>query len=316
MPWEWPPNQTVQEAIRVAMQRLSKDGKRRVTKKHILKVLFLARERLPDGNSVKQELAYYWYKEGPYSEIVDANIDHMMDAGLVSFHKTDTSQTYKLKPSRALKPVASGVDVDLAKDEISQVAYDNSDVTAAVKSAYRVAPHKWYTTYNRRFGPRIDRHFEDILAGRTCRHSSQEILSELDDAVLDYPTDPNLMGHRMAFMDCAKMLNAFLRRESYHTDKDTTEMLQNLCAAVWDVFAYGMRVYHHDPQYDSRMEKWMAKYNEELHNLDRETIRSMEVFGDVGVDVPDMSPEMEDLLRHPENHVFTPLSLGDVAKGE
>ncbi len=52
-------NPVVQETIRVAMQRLSKGDRANVTKLHILKTLFLAKNRLPDGSSIKRDLAYY-----------------------------------------------------------------------------------------------------------------------------------------------------------------------------------------------------------------------------------------------------------------
>ena len=96
---------TVQEAIRVAVHRLSKGGNVGVTKKHILKALFLAKERLPDDNSVKRDLAYYWYMEGPYSEVVYANLEQMVKDGLVKPRKTSKSETYRLAPERALQPV-------------------------------------------------------------------------------------------------------------------------------------------------------------------------------------------------------------------
>ena len=104
----------VQEAIRTVMQRLSMNGKVDVTKRHVSIALFLAKERLPDDNRVKHDLAYYWYREGPYSEVVHANLDHMAANGLV--HKVPSMDAYRLASARI--PVASGDDLDVARRKI------------------------------------------------------------------------------------------------------------------------------------------------------------------------------------------------------
>ena len=305
-------NPVVQEAIRVAMQRLSKHGKANVTKKHILKVLFLAKERLPDDNRVKHDLAYYWYMEGPYSEAVYANFDHMISSGLVL--KTHATKTYRLAPERALKPISSSDDLEEPRREIGRAAKEFPNVHDAVKRAYEDAPFKWYDTYNLKFRPKFESHCKDVLAGRESRHSVQEMLGRLDDAVLDYPTIPEFMGHRMIFMDFAKMLNAFMRRDSYHTDKDMLTTLRGLCGSIWDAFAYGVRVHHHDPQYDDRVGEWTSMYKRKVDRLDGEILNRMEEFGDVGIDEAELPPEIVDMALHPERYEFTPLEL-DTALG-
>lgn len=312
--WARKANPAVQETIRVTIHRLSKNDRAGATKKYILKVLFLARENLPDDNRVRHDLAYYWYKEGPYSEVVYANLDQMIGDGLVKASKTGKSETYRLASERALRPVASGADLDAARREIDLVASENSNVHDAVKRTYEVAPSKWYTAYNLEFKPQFERYCKDALAGREGMHTASDMLERLDDAVLDYPTTPEFMEHRLAFMDFAKMVNAFLRRDSHHTPKNTPRWLPALCSSMWETFAYGVRVHHHDPQYDGHTGRWAEMYGEALDKLEHETARRMRQFGDVSVNEPGLAPEIEDMILHPEDHVFTPLSLDGVAK--
>lgn len=311
--WEQEANPAVQETIRAAMQQLAKDGKPRVTKKHILKVLFLARERLPDDSHIKQDLAYYWYMEGPYSEVVDANMDHMVDAGMVVFRKTARSETYSLASGQE-QPATRNTELDDAKREIGLVASANPTVRDAIQHAYEAAPFKWYTTYNLEFGPNLGRHFRDILAGRESRYSAQNVLEQLDDVVLDYPTDRAFMGHRAAFMDYAKMLNAFLRWDSYHTRKDMVEVLYDLCERVWDVFAWGARIRHHDPYYDERVDAWDVKYKQELTELDHTVRGWLKKFDEVVVDEMEVDPEVLDMVLHPEKYEFAPLVPGTATR--
>ena len=79
----------VQEMIRIAIQRMTKQ-KSYVTKKKILKVLFQTKERLADDNPVKRYLAYYWYRDGPYSEIVDDGIMQLVQKDIVRRLKTSS----------------------------------------------------------------------------------------------------------------------------------------------------------------------------------------------------------------------------------
>ena len=105
-------NPTVQKAISVAMHELSESyPKTSVTKKHILKVLYLAKERLPDDNQFKRDLAFYWYKEGPHSEVVYDNLRDMVSNGLVRAHKTVMSERYSLVSEQTLLPVAVDAEV-------------------------------------------------------------------------------------------------------------------------------------------------------------------------------------------------------------
>ena len=149
--------------------------------------------------------------------------------------------------------MASGADLDTAKHEIDLVASENSSMHDAVKRTYEMAPSKWYASYNLEFKPQFDRYCKDTLAGREGVYTDSDMLERLDDAVLDYPTVPEFMEHRMVFMDFAKMANAFLRRDSNHTPKNTLRWLPALCSSIWETFAYGMRVHHHDPQYGSHI---------------------------------------------------------------
>lgn len=304
-------NLAVQEAIRIVMQRLSRNGKVNVTKKHMLKVLFLAKERLPEDNRIKHDLAYYWYREGPYSEVVYANLDHMMKNGVVRVHKTQKSETYHLIPERALRPIAPNDDeMGVVRDVVSQMAKQYTNVHAAVSHTYKKAPFKWYTTYNLEFRPKLESHLRDILACRKSRYGPQDILDRLDDAVLYYPTNPEFLGHRMIFMDFAKMLNALLRWDSYHTRHDLLEPLMAMCGNVWDVFTYMVRIQHHDGYYDGRVHDWTKWYKLESAKLDHAIHEHARKLDGIVVDDLELTPDMEDVILHPERHEFKPLGPG------
>lgn len=303
-------NPAIQETIRITMQRLSKNGKAGITKKHILKVLFLIKEHLPDYNHIKEGLAYYWYKDGPYSEVVCANLDHMVTDGLLKMHR---SETYRFVPERAMQPIVSGANLNDAKREIDHVASKFYNASAAIKRI-EMAPFKWYITYNLEFKSQFENYCKNALVGRKGVFTDRDMLDRLDDIVLDYPTIPEFMEHRMAFMDFAKIVNAFLRRDLDHIPNDTLRWIPGICSEIWTTFAYGVRVYHHDRQYDGHVGKWTEMYGTALQKLEHEIANRMEQFGDVGVDEPDLAPEIKDMTLYPERHEFTPLSLDEIVQ--
>ena len=115
-------------------------------------------------------------------------------------------------------------------------------------------------------------------------------------------------------MDFAKMLNAFLRWDSYRTRKDMAETLHGLCGKIWNVFAYGARILYHDPYYDDRVIAWTSKYKQELAGLDHTVRRRLKEFDGVVVDYLEADPEVMDMMRHPEKYKFEPLAPGTPAR--
>lgn len=303
--WARDINPAVQEAIYIAIHRLSKDGGDGASRKHVLKTLFLTKENLPNDNQVRRDLAYYWYKEGPYSTVVANNLNQMLKKGVVKYKGSKLVINEPI-PECESQPATSGADMDAVRHEIGLVTSANPNENDAIQHAYETAPFKWYNTYNREFGPKLGSHFKDILAGRPSQYSVWNILEWLDDAVLDYPTDRKFMGHRAAFMDYAKMLNAFLRWDAYHTQKDVIYALQGLCDTIWVVFARGVRIHHHDSHYDDRVTDWTAQYKQDLDKLDDEVRMQLKALDGIVVDEMNVDPEVQDMVQHPEKYKFEP----------
>ena len=244
-------------------------------------MLFRAKEHLPDGNSVKNRLAYYWYKEGPYSETVYANIDHLASEGKIKTTTADRRVTYRLDPSRARIPLKPhDDDMDEASKKISRVAERFANLDDTVKDIYDNAPFKWYGAYNPEFKNKFENYCNSIRQDRASRYDNHVILNLLDDIVLAYPPLPKFMGHRRIFMDFAKMLNAFLRSDMHRTRKDMLDILQDLCDRIWDVFAYGVRVECHDDYYNDHVGGWKRMYEKKLDDLDVEIREHRKMFED------------------------------------
>ena len=303
-------NSIVQEMICTAMQRLSsgKQGDAPITKGQILEVLFQAKEILPGGNPVKSHLAYYWYVDGPYSENICSNIDNLVDMGVITYHKTAKYEAYKLASAHARTPIVPHDDhVDRAAEAVSQTARTFANIGAIVDEIYAKAPFRWYAAYRRNFQPKFESYAEATLGDRECKYTRDDISNCLDDAVLEYPTPPKFMEHRRIFMDFSKMLNSLLYSSESSIDvrKEMLCTLLNLAERIWEVFAEGVRISHHDGYYDGRAKQWKDAYKSSIDTLDSDIMCYAKKFESVRDDRR-LAPEIEDMILHPEKYEFKP----------
>lgn len=72
------------------------------TKFNILKILFKLKKELPDNNPLKENIPYYWYLHGPYSDVVDHDLKSLVfknlieksDEGLYSLKRCGCKRNY------------------------------------------------------------------------------------------------------------------------------------------------------------------------------------------------------------------------------
>lgn len=304
----------IQEMIRITIQRLSaKQHHPNVSKKKILKVLFQVKQQLPDENHIKDRLAYYWYKEGPYSETIDAGIEQLVLTGNIKVI-SDHGTTYEFESSKALIPLMKhDDDMDEAGRKITEIVERFVNMDDAVRDIYKDAPYEWYTSYNYTFRNKFEVYCSSILGDHASSLSNEDIQNALDEAVLKYPALPEFIEHRRIFMDFAKMLNAFLLSDE-RANTDALVILQQMFNEIWIVFAHGVRVKHHDDYYGDRVADWQKMYEQKLDNLDADIREKTSSFEAVVSDNRRFNSEIEDMILHPEKHDFKPLPAGAITE--
>ena len=77
--------------------------------------------------------------------------------------------------------------------------------------------------------------------------------------MLDYPPLPTFIEHRRIVMDFSKMLHAVMESDPRHKHQDILRELFEMSNKIWAVFAYGLRLEHHDEYYDGRVDGWRGK---------------------------------------------------------
>ena len=302
-------DRNIQEIIRVTMSH--NVTRNIITKKEILKIIFSAKEMLTEQNPYKQSLAFYWYRDGPYSEVIEDNLQMLVDEKKIIRSKTNQRETYRLAPEHNERPIVQLYDDFIREivDAVQHVKNKFTDVHDIVQHIYKTAaPTPWYVSYKLEFMPKFESHCKDIKENRKSLYTPEQLLDLFDDAVLDVPMDPKFIGIRLVFMDYSKILNAFLRWDEYTSHIDLLDELLEICHNIWNVFAYGMRAYNHDDYYEPHADEWRHKYEEEVRALDRIVIERVKKYDGIVVDDDlHIPPDVEDMILHPERHAFKPL---------
>lgn len=276
-------------------------------------MLFQVKQQLPNENHIKDRLAYYWYKEGPYSETVDAGIQQLVSTGKIKV-RSDHGMTYEFDSSKALMPLMKhDDDMDEASRKITDTVERFVNIGDAVRDIYKSAPYEWYTAYNYTFRNKFEVYCNSILDDHASSLSNEDIQNALDEAVLKYPSLPEFIEHRRIFMDFAKMLNAFLLSDE-RANTDALVTLQQVFDDIWTVFAHGVRIKHHDNYYEDRVVDWQKIYEQKLDDLDADIREKASSFEAVVADNRRFSPEIEDMILHPEKYDFKPLPAGAIMR--
>lgn len=252
----------------------------KLPKTAVHKLLFKVRVALPEDDPIRKNLPFYWYKYGPYSEVVESTIDTLKLTGILQEEKTDKGvlllkPTHRLTDSvNVLEDVSATVEklvkeIDPFHIEhfVNQVYRDDApyEFMPRYKMDYLVQFKKYLTshpanqcTLNRFLGdsisPDVDR-LENIIYDCEAELVEEPLFDEFNDEFTSY-----VSGAGKAF--------DMIRKDegnAYPITKMTSETSIN----IWLTFAKGVRILDkgHDEYYDGKLEQWGQEYRISFLNM-------------------------------------------------
>ena len=299
----------VEEMIRIIFHNFStKKSQLKLTKKTIQKILFKASKSLPENNSVKKFIPFYWFLEGPYSEVIDETIGRMK-AKHVLLNADETYELYKYDPDLQGRRLIDHQ--EFAFEEVRKSISSVVDSTfrfsnlQLVKEVYAESPILFYPSYKVGFLP----HFESYCDHHIRDDASQNIftesvlLSELKQSILTIPPNPTLADFKTLFLKfCQTVEKAF----EFKTKKDSRyvtvlKSLKGLSEEMWNTFAYGARILEHDAYYQYKVPHWEKMFSDKTKILGASVITMMQV-ADTELDIQLNSGNLDD--KSPEDQEF------------
>jgi hypothetical protein len=241
-----------------------------ITVTSLHKCLFKLKKELPNNEHIQEILPYYWYRHGPYSEVVLHTISHMLANGLL------------IKEQNVLH---------LNREKVTQDLYLDKDVRRGFKSALKhfnpykpapfvdaiyedYAPCPFITAYKLDFRKTVESYILNLTSGEIPLDNFSDT-SILRDCIFEWETE--LPIHPL-FDRFNTLFSSFstdaLRVFKYlkQVNKDVILLNKVLKMAednIWETFAYGIRIVKHDPYppYDTEFNRWNDTYNTSLAEL-------------------------------------------------
>jgi len=255
----------------------------KLPKTAIHKILFMVRATLPENDRERRHLPFYWYKYGPYSEVVESSLDALKLQGALREEKTQTGKTLLALNAR---PAVPGSVCEDASAVVGRVVreLDPYDIEGFVNRIYRNhAPYEFMPRY------RVDylAPFKDCLAShpkgqRTLNQwypdgDEPETLDidRLEDALyrceavlVEGPLVERFNEEFTAYVSGAGKAFDIARKDesiAYPVIKATYASARE----TWYAFAGGVRILDegHDAYYNGRLRRWEQEYREALAAL-------------------------------------------------
>ena len=219
-------------------------------------------------------------------------------------------KTYCFSNAKANFPlVRADQHMDEARSVITEVVDTSIHTETLVNEVYRDAPYQWYATYNLKFKTPFSEFCKSSAGSGPGERRRDNILNALDDAVLDFPQFPEFPELYRALMKFTRLLSSFLRASGYAEHKDVFPILESMSNEIWNAFAYGVRIGHHDTYYDNKVDGWIKTYKDALAGLDANLRLHQEKIERVSTHEATASPLVDDMKQHPEKYGFEKLEL-------
>ena len=294
----------IKELIRLVFHNFSKRERKGLSKKQILKILYQVKMELPQNNSIKNKLAYYWYKNGPFSQVFSNNFEDMKN-NQIQLIDNPQLEIYKYSEEHLRKRLVDVTDdIEESRTIIANKVKQFVNMNSLINDVYsKYAPTKFYISYNIDFRNKFDNFCSYILDSRKTiaknRYKKIDVDEFLSEAIIDLPKTKLFFQFRCIFNDFSKALYELLDIKSDY-NKNEKKLLQNareLYHDIWNVFSYGIRIEEHDKLYDEYEKSWNNKYFEEMTKLENKiNIFSSLVFESIQNNIK-FNPELDKQLQ-------------------
>lgn len=273
---------TIEELIRLCLLYRSKKGLS-TTRTGIVKSLYELKRNLPDENPLKEKLAYYWFKAGPFSEYVVSALDKMTSENIVSKTPNHDYDLYNLNLEYAGKRLCVHNEELIQAREILNKIIDDMrpySIDAEIRSQYENdAPSKFYPNYKLEFLRELNLYYKRLGVPTDNKNKREfgEIQENLRKLILDstssLPFDSLFSNFKRVYFDFEITFSRILKMNSKPFTEKQIQLIKeslDLGTKVWNAFAYGARIIKHDAAYNPKVDEWKKDFTKQVLELEPE----------------------------------------------
>lgn len=231
-----------------------------------LKLLYQLKQELPEDHPLRENIPFYWYRHGPFSDIISQKLDELIGQYLLKVPYGDKFK-FRIRPEFEIEEI--NYDHEIIDQKVIKIIKKlmNRDVFDYIaKIVYKKAPYPFMPLYKLKLWKNIEDYRDSII-------KNDENPDLIESAIeLGYKCEARL-PFESYFSKYEDLFSNFLTSWDRIYQNDMADFyfpnIENNVETVWYTFAYGLRVKKHDKFsiYENQVIKWDIKFQKELINL-------------------------------------------------
>jgi len=267
----------INELIRLSLNYRNKAGLgSKLTETAIQKILYELKRNLPETNPIRDDLAYYWFKAGVYSEYVTHGLEKMTDSGILKKEQNQNYVLFELNQDVANKRIVEhDQHLEEARALLQKIVSNLQpySIYNEIRSQYEDdAPSLFYPRFKLGFLPNVEGYYRSITSEENGKNRFQrDCMSKLlNVSTSSLPINSLFSNFKKTYFDFETSFYRIMRFGKKESDVEYQNMVKQaveLAEEIWNTFAYGARIIKHDPIYEIRVEEWKDRFEEETKKL-------------------------------------------------
>lgn len=242
----------------------------------IHKILFKLQLELPNDNSVKKRIPFYWYNHGPFSEVIENNITWLKENDILKEYPIQEEKTL-LGLEKEIK-LPETTDFKEANEILNSISYhvDFYHISSFVDEIYRkYAPCAFMPLFKLDFLKAMEEYVKRVSSGQQTLNlfiDDYSNLDKLESILYDCESELPLVSTFKPFNDSFSSFVTstgrvfdYIREEGEDTLFSGKEVL-SIAEVTWLTFAKGIRILDigHDKYYNNKLDVWKNQYKQSL----------------------------------------------------
>lgn len=218
-------------------------------------IIFKIKMELGKDHPLYEKLPFYWYEEGPFSEIVaeefkkicDKHCHKLSSDEMVSYFRELSNKNNLIENYPAIKDISDDVfkNRDFFLNRFDEEIYIN------------YAPYSFMHPFKLLFEATINENFY---------LSSDKYLKTYLNCICQLPYDDLLSDFFILFSRTYSRLELINRANQF---MNHWNLIRALIQQSWFCFARGIRILFHDKFYDCKIDAWKCEFDENMRDLER-----------------------------------------------
>jgi len=229
-----------------------------VPRTFIHKLLFKLQTNFADDKDLMNSIPYYWYNHGPYSEIVQEELDNLVRLGILELVESSVNSYYVLKKEN--------FKLELIKDYENDISsllkkYSVFDLNKLVNDVYyNYAPYEFVPLYKREVLEPLKTDMKNVTNDDEFHEkiNLDGLVELLYDCESELPFDKIFSQYSEFFSNFTSILDNLYDEIDLNTFNQTFSVIDK----AWYTFAKALRVVKHDNfiLYKRKEMQWRDQY--------------------------------------------------------